>query len=214
MTTTGSDYNAQAPPPNQNPTPPDASASDSDQLVKLALQEQKTGDQAGLNQTIIKLTALQQPAIGNASEATRLNKLGLQFLKSKDFQHAAQFFQAASEADPSGAMYLSNLGFALMNVGELQRAEAALHKSIALGPTRAVAWGDLGLTLAKQEDEDQAVSSFLVGYYVSNGETLSFLKSLSTDEDPAVRNAASLALTKVPSGNMLSTSQQNVKNQP
>jgi len=84
-----------------------------------------------------------------------------------------------------------------MNAGRLDTAQKHLYASIALSPSRPVAWGDLGLIFAKQGQQDKAVAAMLIGYQVSKGETLGFLKSLDKDNDSNVRDAGNLALSKL-----------------
>jgi TonB family protein len=176
-----------------------ATASDSAALIDKILEAEKGSDESSINEIKTRLTAIPKPVPGDGAEATRLNKIGLQALKTKEYQTAVTYFQSASNADPSDAKLLSNLGFAEMNVGNLNAARKHLNLSIASDPTRAVAWGDLGLVFAKTGEQDKAVSALLVGYRVSNGKTLNFLESLAKDDDPAFHEAGSIALSKVSS---------------
>jgi Flp pilus assembly protein TadD len=173
------------------------SAVDANQLIDQAIQAQSNGDSSGVDNAITQLATLRNATIGDTAEASRINKLGLAQLKSKNYAEAAKYFESASETDPSRSLYFSNLGFALMNDGRLTESETALRQSLALDGSRSVAWGDLGLTFAKQGTKEKAVSCLLVGYHVSNGETLKFLQSLSTDEIPAFQEAGTAALAKV-----------------
>jgi Flp pilus assembly protein TadD len=170
-----------------------------DVLFDQVLSAQTKGDQSEVDESIARIDALAKPQPGDRSAATKLNKAGLWELKNKNFVEAAKFFGEAVQTDPSDARFLSNLGFAEMNAGDLSTAERHLHASISLAPRRSVVWGDLGLVLAKKGDQERSVGCFLVGYKVSEGKTLAYLQSLEGDEDPSVRSAGSIALTKVQS---------------
>jgi tetratricopeptide (TPR) repeat protein len=165
--------------------------------ISQMLQAEKQNDQDLLSHVQADLAALPKPSPGDSAEATRLNKLGLVDLRAKNYSEAASFFSQAAQADPSDPKLLSNLGYAETFAGVLPSAEKHLLSSIALDPSRSVAWGDLGLVYAKQGKQDDAVASFLIGYKVSNGDSLGFLKSLGADDDPSVRNAGSLAISKI-----------------
>ena len=60
-----------------------------------------------------------------------------------------------------------------------------------------MAWGDLGEVFAKKGEQDKAVACFFVGYKVSNGDTLKYLQSLQSDDDPAIQAVGNIALNKV-----------------
>ncbi len=167
-------------------------------IVKL-LQAESNGDDTAINEIIASLENTSKPMPGNSTEANRLNKVGLKYLKDKNYVGAVTFFDLASKADSSDAKYLSNLGFAEMNAGDLHSAKEHLYASIAMAPSRSVSWGDLGEVFAKKGEQDKAVACFLIGYKVSGGDTLGFLQSLKADDDPAIREAGDLALVKVAS---------------
>ncbi|CAN5564926.1 hypothetical protein BH10CYA1_BH10CYA1_59840 [soil metagenome] len=176
-----------------------STAENANELVDQTLMAQKAGNEADVQEKLERLSKLSKPATGDSMEATRNNKLGLPQLKAGHYGEAVTMFKAASTADPSDAKYLSNLGFAEFNTGDLESSKKHLYSSIALDPTRSVAWGDLAMTLAKQGLRDNAVASLLIGYKISKGDTLGFLKYLSSNEanDHTVREAANLALGKV-----------------
>jgi Flp pilus assembly protein TadD len=168
-------------------------------MIDQMLQAEMIGNENSFNQAKSSLEALQKPTSGNVADADRFNKIGLKNLKDKNYSEASSAFASASKADPSDPKLLSNLGFAMMNAGDLNAAQKYLFSSLSLAPSRAVAWNDLGLVLAKEGDQSRAVSSLLIGYKVSNGATLDFLQHLSSNEanDASVREAGRLALSKV-----------------
>jgi len=186
-----------------------ANVVDVSQSIDHLLEAEKATDQTSFNQVMANLEALPKPSPGNINEATRLNKLGLKNLKAKDYPTAVTFFGLASGADPSDPKYLSNLGFAEMNAGNLDSAVKHLFSSIALSPSRTVAWGDLGEVFAKKGDEGKAVACLLVGYRLSNGETLAYLQSLQGDDDLAIRSAGSQALDEIQSRKTPSRDENN-----
>ncbi len=118
------------------------------------------GDDATFNDAITLLEATTKPMPGDSAEATRLNKVGLKYLKDKNYVEAVKFFGWAANADPSDPKYPSNLGFAEMNAGDLNSAKNHLYASIALAPSRSVAWGDLGENFAKQRDQEKQLLAF------------------------------------------------------
>ncbi len=127
-----------------------------------------------------------------------MNKIGLGYLKFKQYHDAALAFDSAAKTDPSDAKLLSNLGFAETHDGDLSSAEKHLYLSLTLAPTRSVAWGDLGELFARNGDKDNATACFLIGYEVSSGKTGGYLKDLAKDNDyPAARDAAVEALNKI-----------------
>jgi hypothetical protein len=170
---------------------------DGSSLVHQVLSSQQKGEYEGVTEKLTKLQSLPKPSVGDSDKASEINKEGLQFLKTKQYDLASQRFREASEKDPSDAKYLSNLGFAEMLLGQLEQAERDLVLSIQAAPYRQVAWGDLGEVFAKQGREDDAVACLLIGNTVANGDFQAFLQSLSTDEDKRIQAAGALALAKI-----------------
>jgi predicted Zn-dependent protease len=174
-----------------------ASPIDINSAVDQLIAAEGSGDRQSIDRAQQFLTALPKPPQGDIDDADRLNKLGLKDLRAKSFQTSVGFFANASKDDPSNALYLSNLGYAEMNCGELDSAEQHLRASIALDASRSVAWGDLALTFAKKGDQNRAVTCLLIGYRVSSGKSISFIQWLQQDKDSAVRDVASMALAKL-----------------
>lgn len=166
-------------------------------IINKALEAKQANDDGSLDQAISDLEYVAKPALGDAPEATRLNKIGLAGLKVAEYNEAVKMFNSATQADPSDPKYLSNLGFAEMKAGDLDSAKNHLYSSLAIAPSRSVAWGDLGEVFAKKSEQEKAVACFLIGYKVSGGDTLGYLQSLKADNDPAIRQAGDLALIKV-----------------
>lgn len=166
-------------------------------IIEQVLQEECKGNDSAIDSALPDLERVQKPALGDSAEANRLNKAGLKCLKEKNFSEAVKFFGWAANADPSDPKYLSNLGFAEMHNGDLDSAKMHLYQSIAIAPSRQTAWGDLGENFARQGDQEKAVACFLIGYKISGGDTLGYLKSLKDDDNPAVVKAGSIAVGRL-----------------
>ncbi len=177
----------------------DVEVSDSSKLVDQLLQSQGSNDKNSFDKTLSLLKLLPTPNVGNTVEAARLNKLGVGELKDQNYEYAAFHFEAAVKADPSDAKYLSNLGYAEIYNGDLDSAWRHLCASLQIDPSRSVAWGDLGILLAKQGRKDDSVAAFLIGNKVSKDGTIDFLKHLSSNaaNDATVREASALALVRL-----------------
>ncbi len=177
-----------------------------DDLVEQILKSEQAGNTDSVSQLLSQLQALPKPILGDQNTAGQINKQGLQFLKAKQYDLAAERFREASSKDPSDAIYLSNLGFAEMQLGQLGQAEQDLISSLGVAPDRQMAWADLGLVLAKKGQQENAVACLLVGCKVSNGALLGYIRSLQSDDDAAARNVACIALSKVQPIDQASTS--------
>lgn len=133
----------------------------------------------------------------NSALTTPLNKAGLKALKEKNYGKAAACFAQAASADPANPKFLSNLGFAQTSLGNLDSAKKNMYSSLALGPKRSVAWGDMGLIFAKEHDTEKAAACLLIGLKVSDGKTLTFIQELAKDDVPEFREAGQAALAKL-----------------
>jgi len=180
----------------------DAGASqDSAAIINKILEAEKKGDDGTVDASVRQLQAHPPITTGDTEEAERLNKLGLAALKNAKYEDASTLFKSAAQANPADAKYFSNLAYAELNGGDFISAEEQVYKSIAIAPTRSVAWDDLGLVLAKKQDPDRAVAALLIGYRFSNEKTPIYFESLQKDPDTDVQAAATAALAKVqPSG--------------
>lgn len=154
-------------------------------------------DNRSFETALSALRSLPKPVPCNAQKAEASNPIGLKALKEKDYSKAVSAFLESVQADPSTARYVSNLGFAEMYAGDLDNAEKHTIQSLALAPDRRVAWNNLGQIKAKQDKQDEAIACFMIAYRLSNGESLSYLKSLYADDDPRIREVGRLALEKL-----------------
>ena len=71
--------------------------------------------------------------------------LGLVAASNKDMEGARQALQSAVRADPLNTVYLGDLGFALLQAGQLPEARAPLAKAAELAPDNARAISNLAL---------------------------------------------------------------------
>ena len=74
---------------------------------------------------------------------------------------AVQFFEEAQRAVSADPAVWRNLGQALSDLGELDRAADALTKALRLSPRCADAWNDLGSVCSRKGDLAGAVAAFL-----------------------------------------------------
>ncbi len=176
-------------------------------LVNPIIQAAKKQDEATVNSLISQIESQAKPPAGDPAEATALNKIGLTQLMNKNYAEAANLFAQAAQKDPSDPKLWSNLGFAQTNMGDLGGGTKNLCHSLILAPRRSVAWSDLGVSFAKDNNPDNAVACFLLGYRLSNGKTLGFLQSLtdSKEEDLRLTQAAKIAISHIESLNQRGT---------
>lgn len=183
---------------NDKPELPSQQTSSADELVQQVISQCNPQVPNSLNETFAVLQNYPKPAQGDLDKAEKLNKLGLAELKTKNYEEAAQLFSDASLADPSDAKLASNLGFAEMHTGRLDSAEQHLYSSLVLDPSRQVAWWDLGMTFAKKGEPSKARTCLLIGQKCSGDQSLAFLRSLLSDADSSVRDAAASAIQSSP----------------
>lgn len=166
-------------------------------LIDTMLQAELAGDENTVSTAQTDLESLPKPTSGDHVESERLNKLGLAALKAKDYAEAASQFQAAAQADSGDAKYFSNLAFAEMHAGDLDTSYEHICSSISMAPSRAVAWDDLGLILAKKGQQDSAVAALMLANRASDDKGPKYLQALQNDEDQKIRDAATKALSKL-----------------
>jgi len=167
-------------------------------IVKKIVQAERESKTDISDQGRSELDRLQKPQAGDDLVADSFNKSGVKALNAKDYKKAVELLSSAAKANPSVAKYYSNLGFAEMYAHDLSSAENHTYQSLALNPDRIVAWNNLGQIYAKQGNQDDAVSCFLVAFRLSKGQSLAYLKSLDADDDQVIRSAGRAALGKLP----------------
>ena len=78
-------------------------------------------------------------------------------------EQARQVFGQAAEADPGHYRAISNIGNLELQAGNLQEAEAAQRRAIALNPDFAGAHHNLGVALRKQGRVNDSVKAIRTG---------------------------------------------------
>lgn len=144
-----------------------------------------------------RILAQTKPLRGDRKKARRLNDQGLGYFKAEQYAEAAQFFQQATQLDPSDVEIVNNLGYALLEEGRLQEASEALRKALLISPDRTPAWTNLGQVYAMMDQNQQAVACFTNAYRFSKNtdKTKEFLRNLAqNDTDQNVREVAAQAV--------------------
>ena len=92
-------------------------------------------------------------------EAKFLHLLGNAQARSERWQDAAVSFRAALDLEPYRAEHWSDLGSALLNLGNLSGAERSILRSLALEPTHPSTWNNLGELRLAQGDPQAALGA-------------------------------------------------------
>ncbi len=95
-----------------------------------------------------------------ASEAARLNNIGVAYMNQQLFEKALKSFEAASAQDPKLATARVNRGVALLNLQRVDEAKAILEDVVKQDPKDAHAWYNLGLFYKNSSDTDKAIEAF------------------------------------------------------
>jgi Flp pilus assembly protein TadD len=158
-----------------------------------------TGDTAALQNNIVQLQA-QQPARGDRKRARQLNDQGLALFQRANYRSAAEIFRQAHRADGGDAEIRENLGYSLMQAGELAEAERALLSALEIAPQRATAWGSLGHIYAKHGKHREAVALLLTAYRFAADRSKAlevYARQAETDDDPNVRAMLAESVTRL-----------------
>ena len=97
---------------------------------------------------------------GKASEAAKLNNLGVAYMNQGRFEPAQKLFEQALAADPHYALARLNLGLALLSQQKLEAARAALEEAAAKLPSDPHASYNLGLVYKDLNETDKAIAAF------------------------------------------------------
>jgi tetratricopeptide (TPR) repeat protein len=81
-----------------------------------------------------------------------LNDLGVVYFQSGDFEIASKYFEKAVKYKPDSAVYLTNYGAALYNMGDYVHAREALDKALALDQNNRDAYWYLAKTFTAQRE--------------------------------------------------------------
>jgi Tfp pilus assembly protein PilF len=104
--------------------------------------------------------ASEADAAARASEAARLNNIGVAYMNQQLFEKALKEFDAASAQDPKLVVAKLNRGVALLNLQKLDEAKALLEDVVKQEPKDAHAWYNLGLLYKNTNDTDAAAVAF------------------------------------------------------
>ena len=81
----------------------------------------------------------------SATDASRLNNIGVALMNQQFTEKALAKFEAAHTADPSAMVPVLNKGIALLYLQKLTEAKEALNQAAAIDPNNARAWYAMGL---------------------------------------------------------------------
>ncbi|MFC4618108.1 tetratricopeptide repeat protein [Camelliibacillus cellulosilyticus] len=91
---------------------------------------------------------------------SRFNDDGLEYMKAKDYEKAANAFNQAIEADPQDPVGFTNFGNLLIAIHESERALAFFDKAITLDENYGAAYYGYGNALYELERYEQAIDRF------------------------------------------------------
>lgn len=86
--------------------------------------------------------------------------VGVQLLREKQFDRAANAFLEVVRETPAHAQAWSNYGIALVHQGKAPEAEAALSRAIALDPANSDSWFHLGVARSERNEWGDAVGAY------------------------------------------------------
>jgi len=95
-----------------------------------------------------------------ATEAARLNNIGVAYMNQQLFEKALKSFEAASAQDPKLPTARVNRGVALLNLQRVDEAKSLLEDVVKQDPKDAHAWYNLGLYYKNSSDTDNAIAAF------------------------------------------------------
>lgn len=108
-----------------------------------------------------KLAASKKPERKrDASQAYRLNTLGVAHMNQQRPADARKYFEQALAADPKFAVARLNLGVALLGEQKLEAARAALTQATEQLPSDPYAWYNLGLVLKDSGETEKGIAAF------------------------------------------------------
>jgi Tfp pilus assembly protein PilF len=105
-------------------------------------------------------TAATQSSGAPATDALRLNTLGVAYMNQQKFADAQKNFQQALSADPKFAVARLNLGVALLSQQKLEPAREALEDATHQLPQDPYAWYNLGLVYKDSNEIEKGIAAF------------------------------------------------------
>jgi tetratricopeptide (TPR) repeat protein len=82
------------------------------------------------------------------------------FLRNADYRTGLSIYEDAARKCPNNARAHSNLGYVLIDAGEIDRALAACSRAIELSPDFAEAYNNRGLAFAAKGQYDRAIADY------------------------------------------------------
>jgi tetratricopeptide (TPR) repeat protein len=96
----------------------------------------------------------------NASEAARLNNLGVAYMNQQLFEKGLKEFEQAAALDPKFQIAQMNQGIALLNMGRVDAARQFLEQTVKQNPSDPHAWSNLGMMEKNSANAQAAVDAF------------------------------------------------------
>ena len=178
------------------------SCSDFSSCVKVMLLAIDPPQSEFVHRAAVSLQATRTPTQGNRQEARKLNAMGLKEFRNKNYSAAVEHFQRAAQTDPGDAEVQSNLAHAAARIGQLNKANDAIAKSVTINPYRVSAWVTYAELLLQRNSLDEAQRALLIGYEFSKNKTgtvKSFTDRSRSAETEAERALYSATLRRLPS---------------
>jgi len=98
--------------------------------------------------------------LDNATQAARLNNLGVAYMNQQLFEKALKAFEQAAALDPKFQIGQMNQGIALLNLGRVDAARQFLEQAVKQNPRDPHAWYNLGMLEKNSANSAAAVDAF------------------------------------------------------
>jgi tetratricopeptide (TPR) repeat protein len=98
--------------------------------------------------------------LDNATQAARLNNLGVAYMNQQLFEKALKAFEQAAALDPKFQIATMNQGIALLNLGRVDAARTILEQAVKVNPRDPHAWYNLGMLEKNSANSAAAVDAF------------------------------------------------------
>ncbi|HNB23179.1 MAG TPA: tetratricopeptide repeat protein [Candidatus Melainabacteria bacterium] len=92
-------------------------------------------------------------------EANKLNNQGVRYARQGNYKSAVELFRRAIQRYSHDYAYYENLGAALHNSGNLERAESTTEMAAQMSPRRWGPWYNLGIILTKEHQYARALKA-------------------------------------------------------
>nr|VFK28098.1 MAG: hypothetical protein BECKMB1821G_GA0114241_10336 [Candidatus Kentron sp. MB] len=129
-------------------------------LIEKTLQAAMQGDDLKVQSLREAIIDIKKPLRGHRKKARRLNRMGIEHIRSKEYTQATVHFRVAHEADSADIEIANNLGYALLMAGNLLEAKTALFYTLSLAPDRANGWSNLGEVYAREGELQRSKACF------------------------------------------------------